>query len=296
MVGVRKRIDGAHGVTTLGPLRFPFDVEGRVAAIPVPAGARGRAGARRRRLPGPRAAGGPAAGPLSARARECYNAWVSKRARGRCLRHRLLADRDGSVRSGRPPSSSSARSPPRATAPTRSPSRARPGRRGSTAPSPRAIPPRAATSTRSRSPAGPGSNAIDLTGLTAAAFPAVEYVSVLGEEGNDTVAGSPLGDELEGDDGDDTLRGAAGDDLLDGDDGSDTPARRRRGRQARGRERQRPARRPGRLGHVPARPVRGRLDSARCRHRSGGRRHDRAVRLRGRHRRGRAGSSTWIPS
>ena len=69
---------------------------------------------------------------------------------------------------------------------------------------------------------GPGPNAIDLTGLTAAAFPAIEDVTMHGEEGNDTLAGSPLGDELDGDDGDDTLRGAAGDDELDGDQGSDS--------------------------------------------------------------------------
>lgn len=69
---------------------------------------------------------------------------------------------------------------------------------------------------------GPGPNAIDLSGVTASAFPAVEYVSVLGDDGNDTVSGSALRDELEGDAGDDTLRGAAGDDQLSGGDGSDT--------------------------------------------------------------------------
>jgi Ca2+-binding RTX toxin-like protein len=69
---------------------------------------------------------------------------------------------------------------------------------------------------------GPGPNAIDLTGLTAAAFPAAEDIAAYGDEGNDTITGSPLADAVDGDEGDDTLRGAAGDDRLDGDDGSDT--------------------------------------------------------------------------
>jgi hypothetical protein len=38
MVGVRKHIDGARGVTTLGPLRFPFDVEGRSLRYRFPPG------------------------------------------------------------------------------------------------------------------------------------------------------------------------------------------------------------------------------------------------------------------
>jgi hypothetical protein len=38
MVGVRKRIDGASGVTTLGPLRFPFAVEGRSLRYRFPPG------------------------------------------------------------------------------------------------------------------------------------------------------------------------------------------------------------------------------------------------------------------
>jgi hypothetical protein len=38
MVGVRKRIAGARGVTTLGPLRFPFAVEGLRLRYRVPPG------------------------------------------------------------------------------------------------------------------------------------------------------------------------------------------------------------------------------------------------------------------
>ena len=38
MAGVRKRIDGARGVTTLGPLRFPFEVEGRSLRYRFPPG------------------------------------------------------------------------------------------------------------------------------------------------------------------------------------------------------------------------------------------------------------------
>jgi hypothetical protein len=38
MVGVRKQIVGAKGATTLGPLRFPFAVEGRSLRYRFPPG------------------------------------------------------------------------------------------------------------------------------------------------------------------------------------------------------------------------------------------------------------------
>ena len=38
MVGVRKQISGGEGVTTLGPLRFPFAVEGRSLRYRFPPG------------------------------------------------------------------------------------------------------------------------------------------------------------------------------------------------------------------------------------------------------------------
>lgn len=38
MVGVRKKIAGTTGVTTLGPLRFPFAVEGRSLRYRFPPG------------------------------------------------------------------------------------------------------------------------------------------------------------------------------------------------------------------------------------------------------------------
>jgi hypothetical protein len=38
MVGVRKRITGEKGVTTVGPLRLPFDVEGRSLRYRFPPG------------------------------------------------------------------------------------------------------------------------------------------------------------------------------------------------------------------------------------------------------------------
>jgi hypothetical protein len=38
MVGVRKEIGGDHGVTTLGPLRFPFAVEERSLRYRIPPG------------------------------------------------------------------------------------------------------------------------------------------------------------------------------------------------------------------------------------------------------------------
>ena len=68
---------------------------------------------------------------------------------------------------------------------------------------------------------GPGSNAIDLAGVTTAAFTSVEVVVVAGDEGNDTITGSQLADELEGDLDDDTLRGNTGNDELSGGSGDD---------------------------------------------------------------------------
>ena len=68
---------------------------------------------------------------------------------------------------------------------------------------------------------GPGPNAIDLAAVTPTAFPAAEYVSVVGDEGADTIVGSGLSDEIEGDADDDTLRGNAGSDWLNGGEGDD---------------------------------------------------------------------------
>lgn len=68
---------------------------------------------------------------------------------------------------------------------------------------------------------GPGPNAIELSRMTAAAFPALERTEAIGYEGDDTIAGSGATDGLEGDAGDDTLRGNAGNDLLGGGSGSD---------------------------------------------------------------------------
>ena len=68
---------------------------------------------------------------------------------------------------------------------------------------------------------GPDANAIDLAGITSAAFTSVELITVFGDEGNDTIAGSQHADELEGDLGDDTLRGNAGNDALSGGTGDD---------------------------------------------------------------------------
>jgi hypothetical protein len=68
---------------------------------------------------------------------------------------------------------------------------------------------------------GPGPNTIDLAGVTPAAFTSVEAVTVAGDEGDDTIAGSQLADELEGEDGDDTLRGNTGNDELNGRSGDD---------------------------------------------------------------------------
>jgi Ca2+-binding RTX toxin-like protein len=69
--------------------------------------------------------------------------------------------------------------------------------------------------------AGPDANAIDLAGVTAAAFPNTEFISVLADDGADTVTGSALADEIDGEGDDDTIRGNAGNDALSGSDGDD---------------------------------------------------------------------------
>ena len=68
---------------------------------------------------------------------------------------------------------------------------------------------------------GPGPNAIDLSDVTAPSFAAASYVAVAGDEGDDTITGGALPEELEGQDGDDALRGSAGNDVLGGGGGSD---------------------------------------------------------------------------
>jgi Ca2+-binding RTX toxin-like protein len=54
---------------------------------------------------------------------------------------------------------------------------------------------------------GPGANDINLAGVIAADFTALTSVTVDGRDGNDTINGSQLADELEGGDGDDRLIG-----------------------------------------------------------------------------------------
>jgi RTX calcium-binding nonapeptide repeat (4 copies)/PASTA domain len=68
---------------------------------------------------------------------------------------------------------------------------------------------------------GPGANAVDLDAVAPSVFPALESVAAFGEDGDDTIAGSALDDELHGGSKDDTLRGNAGNDELNGGDGDD---------------------------------------------------------------------------
>ncbi len=68
---------------------------------------------------------------------------------------------------------------------------------------------------------GPDANAIDFSGITAAAFPNAESIGAFGDDGADTLSGSPLAEQLHGDLGDDTLRGNAGNDRLSGGEGDD---------------------------------------------------------------------------
>jgi Ca2+-binding RTX toxin-like protein len=69
---------------------------------------------------------------------------------------------------------------------------------------------------------GPGANAIDLTGVTSAAFPNVASVLADGNAGNDTILGSERPDRLIGGDNDDTTEGRAGDDTLVWNPGDDS--------------------------------------------------------------------------
>jgi Ca2+-binding RTX toxin-like protein len=80
---------------------------------------------------------------------------------------------------------------------------------------------------------GPLANVIDLSGVTAAGFPAVTAVTVAGGAGTDTITGSELNDRLVGGDNNDDVSGNAGndtivwnggddDDVNDGDAGTDT--------------------------------------------------------------------------
>jgi hypothetical protein len=68
---------------------------------------------------------------------------------------------------------------------------------------------------------GPGANTLDLVALSQEAFPQLASVAALGNEGEDTIAGSPLSDEVDGGEENDLIRGNAGNDLLDGGEGSD---------------------------------------------------------------------------
>jgi Ca2+-binding RTX toxin-like protein len=68
---------------------------------------------------------------------------------------------------------------------------------------------------------GPGANTLDLDALGQGAFPRLASVAALGDAGDDTVAGSPLSDEVDGGEENDVIRGNAGEDALDGGEGSD---------------------------------------------------------------------------
>jgi Ca2+-binding RTX toxin-like protein len=69
---------------------------------------------------------------------------------------------------------------------------------------------------------GDDANTIDLSGVTAAAFPALTSIKVDGANGNDLLIGSPdFADSLIGGHGNDTIQGNGGADTLLGGDGSD---------------------------------------------------------------------------
>jgi hypothetical protein len=68
---------------------------------------------------------------------------------------------------------------------------------------------------------GPGANAVDLAAVTAGAFPGIEYVNVVGDDGADALTGTAFADEVDGEADDDTIRGNGGSDTLNGSDGND---------------------------------------------------------------------------
>lgn len=78
------------------------------------------------------------------------------------------------------------------------------------------------TITRVEVDGGPGGNAIDLTGVTKAGFPAVASVLADGNGGVDTILGSEHADRLIGGDEADTTEGRAGDDTLVWNPGDDS--------------------------------------------------------------------------
>ncbi len=63
---------------------------------------------------------------------------------------------------------------------------------------------------------GAGNNAIDLSGVTSASFPAITGITISGGAGNDAITGSDFADMLNGDAGNDTLVGGQGNDMLSG--------------------------------------------------------------------------------
>lgn len=64
--------------------------------------------------------------------------------------------------------------------------------------------------------AGGGADRVTLSGVTGGPFSRLSEVGVFGEEGDDTLIGSALGDRIDGGAGLDVLRGGNGKDILDG--------------------------------------------------------------------------------
>ena len=70
---------------------------------------------------------------------------------------------------------------------------------------------------------GDDANTIDLNGVTAAAFTALTSISLDGDNGHDSITGSPdFGDSIIGGHGDDTINGQGGNDTIQGGDGNDS--------------------------------------------------------------------------
>ena len=70
---------------------------------------------------------------------------------------------------------------------------------------------------------GDEANTIDLSGVTSVAFTGLPTISIDGDNGNDSITGSPdFGDSIIGGHGDDTIDGQDGNDTITGGDGNDS--------------------------------------------------------------------------
>ena len=175
MVGVRKQITGGRGRDDARAAQVPVRRRGPLAALPLSAGPGGRAGARGRRFPRPRLPRRSRGRALSARADRCYKGTVSMRAVFVVAVTVFLVAAAQPGRPSRPNSSrgswSISSDGADAIAVTCSGGAAGERRRPGGRPAPCGEVESVEIS------GGPDANTIDLSGVTATAFPNVEFVA-----------------------------------------------------------------------------------------------------------------------